>query len=59
MDDIQDRCDRSVKAGVFFVSPPNAITAGGNQGGYTCYFRDPDNIVLEMHQPPPHRLEQW
>jgi catechol 2,3-dioxygenase-like lactoylglutathione lyase family enzyme len=55
VDDIQERYERFVAAGVTFVSPPNYITAGVNQGGYTCYFRDPDDIVLEMVQPPPHR----
>ena len=58
VDDIHDRYEWLVAAGVQFVSPPNHITAGVNQGGYTCYFRDPDEIVLEMIQPPPHRLEQ-
>lgn len=58
VDDIQDRYEQLLAAGVKFVSPPNYITAGVNQGGYTCYFRDPDDIVLEMVQPPPHRLEQ-
>ena len=44
-------------AGVRFVSEPQAITAGINQGGWTCYFLDPDDITLELVQPPPHRLE--
>jgi catechol 2,3-dioxygenase-like lactoylglutathione lyase family enzyme len=56
VDDIHDRYERLRAAGVSFVSPPNHITAGINTGGYTCYFRDPDDIVLEMVQPPPHRL---
>ena len=43
-------------AGVRFVSPPNAITAGVNQGGSACYFFDPDDIVLELLQPPAHRF---
>jgi len=43
-------------AGVRFVSPPNAITAGVNEGGFACYFLDPDDIVLELLQPPAHRL---
>lgn len=38
--------------GVTFVSPPNEITAGINRGGFACYFKDPDNIVLELVQPP-------
>lgn len=56
VDDIHARYDRLRAAGVQFVSPPNAITAGVNAGGLTCYFRDPDSIVLEMVQPPPGRL---
>lgn len=45
--------ERLATAGVVFVSPPNAITAGVNAGGFACYFRDPDDIVLELVQPPP------
>jgi catechol 2,3-dioxygenase-like lactoylglutathione lyase family enzyme len=48
--------ERLVGAGVRFVSSPNAITAGVNEGGYACYFHDPDDIVLELLQPPAHRL---
>lgn len=50
--DIQDRYRRLSEAGVHFFSPPNPITAGINEGGFTCYFHDPDQIVLEMVQPP-------
>ncbi|MEV4109606.1 VOC family protein [Nonomuraea sp. NPDC049695] len=39
-------------AGVRFVNPPEAITAGVNEGGYACYFLDPDDITLELVQPP-------
>ena len=42
--------------GVVFVSPPNLIEAGVNRGGYACYFRDPDDITLELLQPPAGRL---
>jgi catechol 2,3-dioxygenase-like lactoylglutathione lyase family enzyme len=52
VDDIHERYERFVAAGVEFVSPPNAIEAGVNLGGFTCYFRDPDDIVLELVQPP-------
>jgi catechol 2,3-dioxygenase-like lactoylglutathione lyase family enzyme len=48
--------ERLVEAGIPFVSSPNAITAGVNEGGYACYFLDPDDIVLELLQPPAHRL---
>lgn len=46
---------RLASAGVHFVSPPNRITAGVNEGGYAVYFHDPDEIVLELVQPPPNR----
>jgi len=52
VDDIQVRYRRLTDAGVYFFSPPNLITAGINEGGFTCYFHDPDQIVLEMVQPP-------
>jgi catechol 2,3-dioxygenase-like lactoylglutathione lyase family enzyme len=52
VDDLADQYRRLTNAGVHFFSPPNLITAGINQGGYTCYFHDPDQIVLEMVQPP-------
>lgn len=38
--------------GVRFLSGPNAITAGVNAGGKACYFLDPDDITLELVQPP-------
>jgi catechol 2,3-dioxygenase-like lactoylglutathione lyase family enzyme len=56
VDDIQARYDRFVAQGVHFISTPTAITAGINQGGFTCYFHDPDRIVLEMVQPAAHHL---
>ena len=51
--DIHARYERLTADGVHFFSPPNAITSGVNRGGYTCYFWDPDQIVLELVQPPP------
>jgi len=42
--------------GVRFKSDPVAIEAGVNRGGYTVYFLDPDDITLEIVQPPPGRL---
>jgi catechol 2,3-dioxygenase-like lactoylglutathione lyase family enzyme len=53
--DIHDYHQRLVAAGVEFFSPPNLITAGVNEGGFTCYFHDPDQIVLEVLQPPSSR----
>jgi len=57
VDDIKDRYETLSTAGVRFYSPPNAITAGINQGGFACYLEDPDQIVLELVQPPTHRLD--
>jgi catechol 2,3-dioxygenase-like lactoylglutathione lyase family enzyme len=54
--DIHEQHQRLAAANVHFVSPPVAITAGVNAGGFTCYFHDPDGIVLELIQPPPGRL---
>ena len=53
VDDIHETFDRLVSSGVRFVSPPQAITAGVNTGGFACYFIDPDGITLELVQPPP------
>lgn len=51
VDDIHQMYDFLVSHGVRFKSEPVAITAGRNQGGYTCYFLDPDDITLEILQP--------
>jgi catechol 2,3-dioxygenase-like lactoylglutathione lyase family enzyme len=57
VDDIHERYETLHAQGVRFFSPPNAITAGINEGGFTCYLEDPDQIVLELVQPPAHRLK--
>jgi lactoylglutathione lyase len=55
-DDIHGDFARLKAAGVRFkAEEPVAIVAGVNQGGYTVYFLDPDDITLEMLQPPPGR----
>ncbi len=56
VDDVADRYERMLGLGVDFVSSPVAITAGVNLGGFTCYFRDPDGITLELVQPSAQRL---
>lgn len=56
-DDAQGHFRRLEAEGVKFVSPPVAITAGLNRGGFTCYLHDPDGFVLELMQPPGWRLE--
>jgi catechol 2,3-dioxygenase-like lactoylglutathione lyase family enzyme len=53
VDDIQAEYNRMAKHGVRFRSEPVAIEAGINKGGYTVYFLDPDDITLEIIQPPP------
>ncbi len=51
--DIHAAYKRMVGLGVRFKSEPVAITAGINNGGFTCYFLDPDDITLEILQSPP------
>jgi catechol 2,3-dioxygenase-like lactoylglutathione lyase family enzyme len=38
--------------GIRFRSPPVAIDAGVNKGGYALYMFDPDGISVELFQPP-------
>jgi lactoylglutathione lyase len=52
VDDIHAEYERLKHAGVVFANLPVSITAGVNNGGYGCYFRDPDGITLELFQPP-------
>lgn len=52
VDDAVSEHARLVAEGVRFVSRPQLITAGVNRGGFTCYFVDPDEITLELVQPP-------
>jgi catechol 2,3-dioxygenase-like lactoylglutathione lyase family enzyme len=55
-DDIFADYARLSAAGVRFKAPePVAIEAGVNKGGFTVYFLDPDDITLEMLQPPAGR----
>lgn len=49
---------RLSEAGVHFVSEPVKITAGINEGGYSCYLHDPDGFTLELLQPPDWRLQE-
>jgi catechol 2,3-dioxygenase-like lactoylglutathione lyase family enzyme len=57
VDDASEHYERMREQGADFVSPPVAITAGANRGGFTCYFHDPDGITLELFQPPLERLQ--
>jgi len=54
--DIHARYERMLARGVVFRNPPVSITEGTNAGGFACYFRDPDEITLELLQPSPQRL---
>ncbi len=56
VEDIHRWYERLSSVGVSFFSEPNRITAGINEGGYAVYFHDPDQIVLELLQPPPGRF---
>lgn len=57
-DDIHTDCERLKLAGARFVSEPVGITAGMNEGGFTCYLKDPDDYTLEILQPPRWRIEE-
>ncbi len=56
--DVHTMYETMSAAGVHFVSEPVAITAGINQGGFTCYLHDPDGYTLELMQPPAWRFDQ-
>jgi lactoylglutathione lyase len=56
VDDVLERYERMVAAGVAFRNPPVEITAGANRGGMAAYLHDPDGITLELLQPSPQRL---
>lgn len=53
--DIHAEYARLSAAGVRFKSDPVEIVAGVNTGGWTVYLLDPDDITLEISQPPPGR----
>ncbi len=54
--DIHADFARLQQAGVRFkADAPIEIVAGRNKGGFTVYLLDPDDITLELHQPPPGR----
>lgn len=58
VDDLAERYERMVAAGVEFRNPPVAITEGANRGGSAAYLHDPDGITFELLQPPPERLAE-
>lgn len=53
VEDIHAEFERMKALGVRFKAErPVPIEAGRNKGGYSIYFLDPDDITLEMFQPP-------
>jgi catechol 2,3-dioxygenase-like lactoylglutathione lyase family enzyme len=40
-------------SGVEFVSPPERITSGVNEGAWGCYLRDPDGFTIELFESKP------
>jgi catechol 2,3-dioxygenase-like lactoylglutathione lyase family enzyme len=53
VDDLQAEAERLRAAGVVFVGEVVQVTEPPGVGGCAAYFRDPDGIPLELHQPPP------
>ena len=51
VDQIHEEFARLSARGVSFRTPPVAITAGMNEGGYVCYLVDPDGNGLEFFEP--------
>ena len=52
VEDLPGLYERLCAAGVAFQSAPVRIEAGPNRGGYGVYLRDPNNILIELFQPP-------
>src|SRR5262249_46534160 len=57
-DDIQTTYRELIDLGVRFKSPPVRIPSGPSAGGFDAYFLDPDDITLELSQPPARRRDQ-
>jgi len=53
--DLRAEYERMVALGVEFISSPNEVTYGVNKGALAVYFKGPDNIRLEMIEPPHSR----
>lgn len=56
VEDLLAAYDELAKKGAHFRSPPVAIDAGVNRGGYALYLLDPDGISIELFQPPAGKL---
>jgi catechol 2,3-dioxygenase-like lactoylglutathione lyase family enzyme len=58
VDDIHERYECMLAAGVTFRNPPVEITTGTNAGGFACYLRDPDGITIELLEPSRERQRE-
>lgn len=47
--------DLAARGVTFRSEGPVEMTRGPNKGGKSLYSSDPDDYVIEFHQPPPHR----
>lgn len=54
---IHDMVHRLKENNVTFKSEVVSIVEGRNKGGYSVYFYDPDQITLELVQPPEHFIK--
>lgn len=53
--DMFESVEKLVSRGAVLTSEPQKIEFGINTGGYAVYLRDPDNVPLELIQPPAQR----
>lgn len=51
--DLAELCRELRGHGVELLSDPVAITSGPNAGAWAVYLRDPNDILIELFQPPP------
>jgi len=58
VNDLEERYERMVAAGVTFKNPPVRVTAGANTGALACYLLDPDGCTLELMQFPDERADR-
>jgi len=57
VENIHDLVGRLKENGVTFKSEVVSIKEGRNKGGFSVYFYDPDQITLELVQPPEHFIK--
>ena len=56
VDDIEAACARLSAMGATFHAPPGTVTHGINTGARAVYLVGPDDIRLELFQPPPEQI---